>query len=214
MDLRNLSSRGLPLSTVERLYSYYILALHAWNGNKTHISSAQLAKYMSIGDTQVRKDMAAIGLLGQPRHGYPLESAIRTLRHAMGIDQKHPAVLCGVGNLGTALLEYSRLSEFGFQMCCAFDTREELVGKAVGGIQVLHLERMPKLLLRLRAEIGVIAVPVWAAQDVCNTMVEGGIRAIWNFAPLHLAVPKGVLVINEDFAGSLSVIAHYLKRPG
>jgi redox-sensing transcriptional repressor len=60
-------------------------------------------------------------------------------------------------------------------------------------------------------EIGVITVPVWAAQEVCDVMAGAGVRAIWNFAPLHLSAPKGVLVRNEDFAGSLTVISHFLK---
>jgi redox-sensing transcriptional repressor len=211
-DPRKQSPRGLSLSTVERLYSYYLLAVHSVEAGRTHISSAQLARYMDIGDTQIRKDMAAIGLLGQPRHGYPLPETIGALRQAMGIDQRHPAVLCGVGNLGTALLEYSRFSEFGFSMVGAFDIRKEVIGQQVGSVEVLHVAKMQSLIRRQHAEIGVIAVNVWAAQMICDQMLEAGIRAIWNFAPLHLNAPPGVLVMNEDFAGSLSVISHYLRR--
>src|ERR1043166_4792132 len=102
------TSGELPQATVERLYSYYLLAQHADEEERIHISSSHLASNLAIGDTQVREDFAAIGLSGQPKHGYRVDETIARLREALGLDQLHPTVVCGVGNLGTALLKYSR----------------------------------------------------------------------------------------------------------
>lgn len=202
----------LSRSSVERLYSYYLLAMRAKEEGQSHISSGQLSKNLLIGDTQVRKDMAAISMVGQPKHGYRIEEAIHALQKAMGIDQVHPTVLCGVGNLGMALLEYSRFSEFGFKVVGAFDIRPEIIGQDAGDTKVLPVERLEQVIEIFEVEIGILTVNVWAAQEICNRMVNAGIKAIWNFAPIHLSVPEAVLVRNEDFAGSLTVISHYLRR--
>ena len=219
-DLRESQSSGTELSrsSVERLYSYYLLSLRAQDQGSSHISSRQLAEYLSIGDTQVRKDMAAINLVGQPKRGYEIDATLQALITTMGLDQIHRAVLCGVGNLGTALLRYSRFSEFGFQMVGAFDTRDDVIGTDIAGAKVLHIDHLENVIEIFSVEIGILTVNVWSAQELCDRMVKCGIKAIWNFAPIHLHAPDNVLVRNEDFAGSLAVISHYLgkyypKRP-
>lgn len=202
----------LSRSSVERLYSYYLLAVHAQHQGATHISSRQLAENLLIGDTQVRKDMAAINLVGQPKRGYDISDTIHALREAMGLEQVQHAVLCGVGNLGRALLKYSRFSEFGFKVVGAFDVREELIGTDIASTRILHVDHLEQVIEIFSVEIGILTVNVWAAQDLCDRMVQSGVRAIWNFAPLHLRTPPEVLVRNEDFAGSLTVISHYLRN--
>ncbi len=204
--------QALSASSVERMYTYYLLAQHALELGQTHISSRQMAENLAIGDTQVRKDIAALGVVGQPKHGYRVHDAIDRLREAMGLDQLHPTVVCGVGPLGTALLEYSRFGEFGFRVVGAFDVDERIVGTDVGAVRVLPIAHLEDVVRIFGVEIGVLTVPVWAAQEVCDVMVHAGVRAIWNFAPLHLNAPKDVLVRNEDFAGSLTVISHFLKK--
>jgi len=202
----------LSRSSIERLYSYYLLAKRAKEQSGKYISSRQLAEYLSIGDTQVRKDMAAINLAGQPKRGYDIDSTIQALSHVMGLDQIHRAVLCGVGHLGTALLRYSRFNEFGFQLVGAFDNRDEVIGREISGNKVLHIDHLENVVEIFSVEIGILTVNVWAAQELCDRMVDCGVKAIWNFAPIHLKKPDSVLVRNEDFAGSLSVISHYLRR--
>jgi redox-sensing transcriptional repressor len=201
----------LSRSSVERLYSFYILAQRARQQGHTHISSGQLAEHLLIGDTQVRKDMAAIGISGQPKRGYEIDSTLAALRSRMGLDQIHRAVLCGVGNLGRALLEYSRFAEFGFKVVGAFDVRPEIIGQDIAGTRILHIDHLRSVIDIFSVEIGIIAVNVWSAQELTDLMVQSGVRAIWNFAPLHLRVPENVLVRNEDFAGSLTIISHHLR---
>lgn len=202
----------LSRASIERLYSYYILAKRAQEQGSSHISSKQLAEFLSIGDTQVRKDMAAINLVGQPKKGYEVSAAISALSQVMGLDQIHRAVLCGVGHLGTALLRYSRFAEFGFKMVGAFDKKEEVIGKDIAGTKVLPIDHLENVINIFSVEIGILTVNVWAAQEICDRMVAAGIKAIWNFAPIHLQAPDNILVRNEYFAGSLTVISHYLKR--
>jgi redox-sensing transcriptional repressor len=198
--------------SLERLYSYYLLVQRALDQGKSHISSRQIAQFLLIGDTQVRKDMAAIGIHGLPKRGYELSTTKAALRSAMGVDQIHRAVLCGVGNLGRALLEYSRFAEFGFRIAGAFDIRPEVIGEEIAGTRVLHIDHLNNVIDIFGVEIGILTVNVWSAQSLCDRMVACGVRAIWNFAPLHLQAAPEVLIRHEDFAGSLAVISHHLRR--
>jgi redox-sensing transcriptional repressor len=205
-------SAGLSAFSVERLYSYYLLAQRSKDQGQSHISSRELAQYLLIGDTQVRKDMAAIGVVGKPKRGYEIDATITALRESMGLNQVHHAVICGCGRLGRALLEYSRFGDFGFKVVGAFDTNEELIGSDIAGTRVLPVDHMEKVIEIFSVEIGILTVNVWAAQPLCDRMVKCGIRAIWNFAPIHLRAPENVLVRHEDFAGTLTVISHYLHH--
>lgn len=202
----------LSRSSIERMYSYYLLTQRAREQGQSHISSRQLAQYLLIGDTQVRKDMAAIGINGQPKRGYEIVSTLAALRATMGLDQVHRAVLCGVGNLGRALLEYSRFAEFGFKVVGAFDIRPEVIGHDIAGTRVLHIDHLTSVIEIFGVEIGILTVNVWSAQELCDRMVQCGIKALWNFAPLHLQAPPGILVRHEDFAGSLAIISHNLRH--
>jgi len=58
--------------------------------------------------------------------------------------------------------------------------------------------------------IGIITVPTSCAQDVCDQLIAGGVRAIWNFAPINLSVPQNIIVKNEDMASSLAVLTRQL----
>lgn len=205
------SASDLSRSSVERLYSYYLLTMHAREDGATHISSRQLAENLLIGDTQVRKDMAAINLAGQPKRGYEIDATIVALRSAMGLNQMHHAVLCGAGNLGCALLEYSRFSEFGFKVVGAFDVNPSTVDTIVATTRIMHVDYFEQVIQLFKVEIGILTVNVWAAQELCDRMVACGVKAIWNFAPIHLQAPEDVLIRHEDFAGSLTVISHYLR---
>jgi len=204
----------LSRSSVERLYSYYLLALHAKENGSEHISSKQLAENLLIGDTQVRKDMAAINLVGQPKRGYEIDATISALRDSMGLDQVHHAVLCGAGKLGRALLEYSRFSDFGFKVVGAFDVEPGVVDSTISTTRIMHVDNLEQVVELFKVEIGILTVNVWAAQELCDRMVASGIKAIWNFAPIHLRTPDDVLVLHEDFAGSLTVISHNLRNQG
>ncbi len=93
-----------------------------------------------------------------------------------------------------------------------FDTDDSLVGTEIGGKRILHTEKLVSLCRRMHINIGIIAVPADAAQEVCDMMVEAGILAVWNFAPVKLTAPDHILVQNEDMATSLALLSKHLKK--
>jgi redox-sensing transcriptional repressor len=132
---------------------------------------------------------------------------LESIEGYLGYNNRKDALLVGAGQLGRALLLYKGFEDHGMRIVVAFDTDNSIVGTTIGGKQILPVEKLPSLRKRLGIYIGIITVPGAAAQEVCETMVKSGISAIWNFAPVHLKVPAGVLVQNENLAASLALLS-------
>jgi redox-sensing transcriptional repressor len=171
------------------------------------VSSSQLGEALGITDAQVRKDLAYLGNLGQPGIGYSVVELIHALKSRLGVDRAWRAVVVGVGNLARALLRYRGFEQQGFRFAALFDADPAKVGQTIDGLAVLPMSRMAEAIARERIELGVVAVPASAAQDVCDALVSAGVKGILNFAPTVLRVPGGVSLVNVDLAVQLEQLA-------
>ena len=180
---------------------------------KTSVSSPYIAKCLGYSEEQIRKDLQAVSKEpGVPKKGRDLERLVETIEKFLGYRDSTTAVLVGAGHLGQALLSYPNFAEMGLSIVAAFDSDPALCGRKVGGKEVFPIEKLPNLLLRLNAHIAIITVPATSAQEVADTVIAAGARAIWNFAPIHLNVPEGVVVENVNLASSLAVLSHRLNE--
>ena len=127
----------------------------------------------------------------------------------LGYDNATDAILVGAGKLGQALLGYSGFEAYGLNILAAFDTAP--AATEMEGKPVMHISSLPEFCNRRNVLMGIITVPVDAAQTVCDRLIDCGIKAIWNFAPTHLEVPDGILVQNENMATSLAVLSMHLQ---
>ena len=116
-------------------------------------------------------------------------------------------MLVGVGHLGSALLAYQGFSEYGIDICMAFDANPERDGEVIAGKRVYYTKNMSMLCRIMDIKIAIITVPAQYAQGVCDVLIDAGVKAIWNFAPTHLIVPSDVAVYNENMAASLAVLS-------
>lgn len=182
----------------------------------SYISATGIADALSYNHVQVRKDLASVSHSGRPKVGYATRDLIRDIERSLGYDSTHNAVLVGAGKLGSALLGYDGFTRYGLHIVMAFDERETLFGVEISGCPVHSADEIVFQCRQLDASIGIITVPAAQAQAVCDRLVEGGIEAIWNFAPVRLIVPDDILVQNENMASSLAVLSQHLidRRPG
>ena len=205
-----MANKNISVSKLRRL-PVYLHFLRSQRGNGRYISATAVAEAFGLNDVQVRKDLAAVSGSGRPKTGYLLEELITQLEKALGCDTNTKAVLVGSGNLGKALLSYSGFSDYGIDIIAAFDTDPAAVGSIVSGKPVFSLSCLPKVCAENDIRLGIITVPVDAAQSVCDILTSCGLRAIWNFAPTILRVPSGVLVENENLASSLAILSGHLR---
>ncbi|MFR1759848.1 MAG: redox-sensing transcriptional repressor Rex, partial [Christensenellaceae bacterium] len=206
MKLQSISTQTLHRIP---LYLNYLRSLP--EGGSENISATAIAEALGLNDVQVRKDLAQVSSGGRPKIGYVTKRLIADIEEFMGYNDTRSAIVAGAGNLGRALFSYGGFSEYGLELVAAFDVDASLIGTRIAGKPVLSFDRMRDLCQRMKIRIGIITVPADAAQQVCDQMVESGILAIWNFAPVHLNVPEGVLVRYENIACSLAVLAKRLN---
>lgn len=189
-------------------FSLYLRHLHrlAREGTAT-VSSGQLGDALGITDAQVRKDLAYLGNLGQPGIGYPTPELTKALREKLGVNRTWNAVVVGVGNLARALLRYRGFEQQGFRFVGLFDADPAKVGTEVEGLKVSPLSELSGIINEHKAELGVVAVPAAAAQEVADALATAGIAGILNFAPTVLRLPPGVSLVSVDLAVQLEQLA-------
>jgi len=207
MNMKSVSSQ-----TLQRLPQYLTYLKSLPKNAAANISATGIAEALGMNDVQVRKDLAMVSGSGRPKIGYIREDLVNDIEEFLGYDDADTAVIAGAGSLGRALLSYGGFEDYGLDIVAAFDTDENIIGTEVGGKEVLDAGKLASLCRRMNIRIGIITVPASQAQAVCDKLTQGGVLAIWNFAPVHLTVPTGVLVKNENMACSLAMLSQHLKE--
>lgn len=204
--------KPIPTQTLRRLPVYLNYLKSFQQSDPVNISATAIAEAVGLGDVQVRKDLAMVCGGGRPKVGYIREHLIRDIESFLGYDNADTAVIVGAGSLGRALMSYGGFGCYGLKIVAAFDNDANIIGSHFHGKEVLDVGRMAELCARMNIRIGIITVPAGHAQDICDMLVKSGVSAIWNFAPVHLHVPKNVLVKSENLAGSLALLSQHLKE--
>ena len=202
---------SIPKATLGRL-PQYLEYLRDLPESCRNISATAIAKGLSLGDVQVRKDLAAVCGAGKPKIGYERDMLIGDLERHLGYERLTSAVLVGAGKLGRALLDYDGFENFGVRIIAGFDCNERVV--QVGNTQrsILPISGIKDYCNKNNVKLGIITVGQGSAQDVCDKLVESGIKAIWNFAPVALKVPDGVLLKQENLALSLAHLNNQISK--
>jgi redox-sensing transcriptional repressor len=200
----------LSRATAQRL-SHYLRCLAAHATSPT-ISSSQLASTVGVSDAQVRRDLAALGHLGQRGVGYDAAALGNVIRRTLGIDRGWRAVLVGVGNLARALLRYRGFRDQGFQIVGLFDCAHEKIDHEVEGLRVEPISALGSQVVALKAELGVLTVPSESAQEVADSLVKAGVKGLLSFAPIRLRVPRTVQVVTVDLAIQLEQLAFLVNH--
>lgn len=202
-------------TVLKRLPLYYNFLLEKRKENYKYISSTVIAKSLKFSNIQVRKDLACVSKQsGKPRMGFEIESLIDDIEEVLGFNNLDEVVLVGTGRLGRTLLSYQGFADYKLNIVAGFDNSVEIVGAKINNKPILHIDKLTPIVERLNIKIGIITVPKDSAQDVCDIMVAAGIKVIWNFAPVHLEVPDGIIIKHENLAVSLALLTQKLYKSG
>ncbi|MFO0805900.1 MAG: redox-sensing transcriptional repressor Rex [Gemmataceae bacterium] len=204
------SGERLSRAAAHRL-SLYLRVLAAWPAEGGKVSSSRIASACGVTDAQVRRDLAALGSLGQRGIGYEAKELTAAIRGALGIDRTWPAVLVGVGNLARALLRYRGFRAQGFDIVGLFDDDPSKIGQRIEGVIVEPVAGLGDRAAKLGAELAIITVPAEAAQSVTDDLVKAGVRGVLNFAPVLLKLPPKVRLVNVDLAIQLEQLAFLIQ---
>lgn len=205
--------KGVSKAAIQRMPKYLRYLLTIKNDGEQNISSTDIANALNLNPVLVRKDLSYVSsVAGKPKTGFSVSELIVDLKKFLGYNNLNDAVLVGVGHLGKALLSYSGFNSCGINIVAAFDNDELITDTYILDKRIFSTKILEEKVKELGAKIGIITVPTKAAQTVCDMLVAGGVKAIWNFAPMHLQVPDEIVIKNEDLAGSLALLSQKMAN--
>lgn len=176
------------------------------------VSSKEMGVKLDLNPAQIRKDLAYFGEFGRKGVGYEVEYLARKLEQILHLDQQIRVALVGAGHLGIALSNYTRFQNERITIAGLYDQDPQKIDSQVGKLTVKPIFKIEEDAKTIGFQIGIIAVPAFSAQEVCDLMVRCGIRVILNFAPTSLKVPSNVHVRSTDMTTELQSLAYYISE--
>jgi redox-sensing transcriptional repressor len=202
----------IPEMTVRRLSVYTRCLLQLEEDGVKTISSQELAERFNLNSAQVRKDLAYFGEFGVRGIGYYVSGLKAELQRILGLDRSWPIALVGIGNLGSALFHYKGFSRQGFRIVVVIDDDPAKIGREIDGVPIVASRDLAREIKARGVQVAVVAVPAESAQGVVDQLVTAGIRAVLNFAPTRLKVPRDVRLKDVDLSIELETLSFYLAR--
>lgn len=207
-----MSPQSVPDVVVRRLTQYYHALRTCRERGLETVSSQMLGEMLNITAAQIRKDLSFFGGFGKQGIGYNVAALLEHLQRILGLRQKWPMALVGLGNLGRALLHYQAFAQEGFQVVALFDSDPHKIGTTISGLTIHSDEDIPRLIPELGIRIALLALPPEKAPAVAEVLIRAGVRAILNYAPVTLKVPEGVWVRQMDPLIALQSMTYYLAE--
>jgi redox-sensing transcriptional repressor len=198
--------------TVRRLSVYSRCLSQLEEDGLQTISSQDLAARFHLNSAQLRKDLAYFGEFGVRGVGYDIGTLRAQIQRILGLDRQWRVVLVGFGNLGSALFHHRGFARQGFRIAAVVDDHPAKVGRAVDGLTIAPLAELARVVAQAGIQIGVVAVPAESAQVVADRLVQAGVRAVLNFAPTRVAVPREVRLQNVDLSIELESLSFHLAQ--
>lgn len=201
----------IPRVVIKRLFKYHSALENLLSKGTVNVSSKNLSEDVYVKASQLRKDLAYCGEFGTRGKGYDVTYLNDKLAEILGLQTEWNYILVGFGHVGNALVSYEGILRRGFTVKGIFDVDEKKIGQVFRGIEISDLSRMPEIVKEHNVQIGVITVPSESGQSVCDRMIDAGITAILNFAPVLLKPKKPIFIERVDISRELVVLSHYLS---
>ena len=202
----------IPEVVIDRLPVYYRWLSRMQDTGMLTVSSKELGEALDVTPAQIRKDLSYFGRFGKQGRGYAVDRLVNELRLILGLQRRWRMALVGVGRLGRAIASYNGFQPEGFDIVVAYDSDPGEIGSEVSGVTVRDVRTAEAELRASPVDIGIVAVPGAAAQDVIDTLVRAGVHAILNYAPTTVQVPRGVELRRIDPLLSLQSMTYHLSR--
>jgi redox-sensing transcriptional repressor len=203
-------TKPVPDIVVGRLPVYLRALIHLLDEGQQITASKDLAERLGISSAQIRKDLSHFGEFGKQGMGYDIAHLRDQLKSILRVDRKWTMVLVGAGDLGHAIAHHGGFEGHGFRIACVFDNNPQKIGRHLGQFEIRDASDLAERTQEMGIRIAIVAVPANVAQAVVDDLVEGGVKAILNYAPITVTVPPGVHVQYIDPVIHLQRMTYYL----
>lgn len=206
-----MNRQNISLSVIKRLPKYYRYLESINEKGIIRVSSKELSEITGLTASQIRQDLNHFGCFGQQGYGYNVRELMDELSKIIGVNKSYKLVLLGYGNIGHALYQYKSFKDLGYEFEAVFDKNYKELTSDV--LEVKNIDDLPDYLKNNQIDIGIIATPKGAAQEVADVLCEGGIKGIWNFSPVDLKVKNGVVIESVHLDESLFTLTYFMNSP-
>jgi redox-sensing transcriptional repressor len=205
-----MNAEKIPDIIITRL-PVYLRALQRMedSGLKT-TSSQELGEHVGISAAQIRKDISQFGEFGKQGTGYSIAYLLDKLREILKVNRIWDVIIVGAGDMGHALARYQGFADRGFNVVMIFDNDKNKIGQKIANFTIEDMDNLVEKVKSSGIKIAMLTIPATAAQETTEKLVQAGIKAILNYAPISLNVPKGVKVQYIDPATHLQRMTYYL----
>ena len=207
-----MEEKEISQAVVARLPRYFRYLGELREQGVERISSGDLSVLMGVTASQIRQDFNNFGGFGQQGYGYNVDYLYHEIGHILGLDEEHRLVIVGAGNSGQALANYVNFEKRGFLVKGVFDVNEQLVGRRLRGLPIMHIDELERFMEEQEIDIAVLTVPKDGAIEIAKRLAGCGVKAILNFAHVDLHVPEGVQVENVHLSDSLMKLSYNIHR--
>lgn len=204
--------KAISMAVIKRLPKYHRYLHELMDNEVDRISSKELSEKIGFTASQIRQDLNCFGDFGQQGYGYNVKALYNEIGIILGLDREYKTVIIGAGNIGQAIANYNQFGKLGFDVMGIFDANPKLSGIQIRDIAIQDIDYLDGFLDRNQIDIGVICVPKVNAQKVADKLINNGVKAIWNFAPLDLDVPDDVTVENVHLSESILTLVYLLNE--
>ena len=206
-----MAAKNIPNIIIGRLPIYLRALRHMQTQGQQTTSSQELGDLVGASAAQIRKDLSQFGEFGKQGTGYNIGFLIEKLREILKVERVWDLAVVGMGDMGHAIARYQGFANRGFRVAMVFDNNPALIGQQVGGFVVQDAKEMVSAIREAGIKIAMLTVPAAAAQEVANQLIEAGVKAILNYAPISLSVPPGVMLQYIDPSIGLQRMTYYLE---
>lgn len=207
-----MAEKKISSAVIKRLPRYYRYLSELLDAGIDRISSQELSKQMNVTASQIRQDFNNFGGFGQQGYGYNVAFLKEEIGKILGLNQQHPVIILGAGNLGQALANYAGFQKRGFLISGIFDINPEKIGKKVGNLVVQDMNKLDEYVANHKVDIAALTLPKANAPLVAQKLVELNVCAFWNFAATDLKLPEHVVVENVHLAESLMRLSYNISN--
>lgn len=204
--------KNVSMAVIKRMPKYYRYLGELVKNDVDRISSKELGEKIGFTASQIRQDLNNFGDFGQQGYGYNVKELHNQIGTILGVGKEYNAVLIGAGNIGQAIANYSRFTDMGLGITAIFDANPKLVGMRIRDVEIKDIDELKEYLEENNIDMGILCVPRINAQKVCDVLVNGGVKGIWNFAPIDLHVPETVKVENVHLSESLLTLVYQMNE--
>lgn len=208
VNARSANEKVISPAVIKRLPRYYRYLGDLLKNDVVRISSKELSQKMNVTASQIRQDLNNFGGFGQQGYGYNVEFLYNEMGKILGLDKTNNVIILGAGNLGQALANNQEFEENSFKIIGLFDVNPRLVGMTVRGVEVYDIDMLEDFLSKNEVRIAALTLPRSKAPKIARELVELGVKAFWNFAPVDLNLPEDVIVENVHLSESIMTLSY------